>query len=122
MSVRTDFQDELKRQLPNPRDFNIRGLSGITGAITKKTIIVLPPGFSRGPNVQGVMDADFIVRLVSTHDDPDKAEKELDGDILTVLQAISRSGALWTRSRFGVFDGNQWGHEINCSIPTNNPY
>lgn len=121
MSVRTDFQAAITAQLP-PRTYNMRGLGGLTGAITKKTIIVLPPSFSHAENIQGVMDAEFLVRLVSTLDDPDKAEAELDTDILTVLHAISAAGAVWTRSRFGVFDGGQWGHEITCSIPTNNPY
>lgn len=121
MSVRTAFQAALEAEFP-PRAFNVRGLGGLTGAITKKTVIVLPPSFAHADNIQGVMDAEFLVRLVSTHDDPDKAEEELDADILTVLQAISKAGAVWTRSRFGVFEGAQWGHEITCSIPTNNPY
>lgn len=119
VSVRTLVADALGRALADTgspvrvRD-TLRALDGPQQPVAIVIATALTPAPVRHAWYQG----EVSVHVASPHDDPDRAEDDLDAALADVLHALDQpdaEGIIWTTARRGTLDGKYPSWEITCT-------
>ncbi len=128
MSTRKDLAAVLRENLPNNKrkpleSFAVEDVEDLPDSIDKATVIICHRDWTRAPNAQGSMFANFIVTVATPLQDRDKAEDHLEWAVPQVMEALDKhAGLIWGKATRVVIKGRYLAYDIDAQIDTPLPY